>query len=512
MKTDCLKGLVAIGCAFSLAGIGCSSTDAGMQVQDVGNGVLVTIESGSLIAALPVDEQGRLGGLVDYLRGERELFGAGDVEPSALTFVDAAGQERMSNAAAETYALIALHQTHMGVPVVDEIQMGAFLEAANGDQLRRVKGHVRDPSALPMPPHASIRDQVEPVAAQLIEQFGLSADLTRISDTPVIAAEEDISGYLVSQFRPGDRGGFHQFEAVVDPRDGRVAVLTNRLPCELTPLPPGTLVEEGPSIPFDPPSLIDRRSVPLHAVQLSDANGSNLAPITRQQVRRWVDFANAVWWPEASVFFDFDDSAGSADFETWNATILNTLPTDEDGHFSYKSAANVWALLFHHDKLVVFFRANGGYGFSWGPTSTFFVSMPSYTDTAVFKPDDGGWLGNDTLLSHELGHYFGLAHPFGGTACADARPSNSDGDVGGQNPDTTEDDVRDTNPDLNDACVATDSLTCAGGTLGYNDELWDPPWANVMSYHDCLPEDLTDDQVGVINRTLQHPVRANLIQ
>jgi hypothetical protein len=105
-----------------------------------------------------------------------------------------------------------------------------------------------------------------------------------------------------------------------------------------------------------------------------------------------------------------------------------------------------------------------------------------------------------------------LAHPFTGVACIDARQANSDGDGAGQDPGTTADDVLDTNPDLTDTCAPTNSLACAGGSFPYNDEVWNPPWANVMSYHDCLPEDLTDDQVGVIDLTLQHPVRAELGQ
>ncbi len=512
MKHKSIKAVVVLAGTLSLSGLGCDSDGPGMQVQDIGDGVLVTLDRGNLISERPVGDSGRLDGLVNYLRSHPELFGPQEVEPAALTFVEGIDQERISNEAGETYTLVALRQTHMEAPVIDEVQMAAFLETTDGDQLRRVRGKVRDPSSLPTPPDAASRDGVEPIAAQLIEEFALSADRTVISEAPVISAKQDIAGYLVSQFRPSARGGFDVFEAVVDPRDGRVAVFTDQPACELTPLPPGALVGDGLSVSFEPPFLEGIRSIPIHAVQLSDANGSNLAPITRQQVRQWVNAANSVWFSEASIFFDFDESVGSADFERWNATLLNTLPPDEAGHFTYRTAANVWALLFHHKKVVVFFRANGGLGFSWGPTSNFFVSMPSYTDTGVFKPDDGGWVPNDTLLSHELGHYFGLAHPFGDVACIDARLANSNGDAGGQNPDTAADDVGDTNPDVTDACVPTDSLTCAGGTLGYNDELWDPPWTNVMSYHDCLPEDFTDDQVAVINLTLQHPVRANLIR
>lgn len=502
--------VLRLACAFALFGLSCDSEGGGVRTEDVGDGVLVITDEGSLTLARPSDDNGRRNALIGYLRTHHDLFGPDEVEPDALSFIRAVTQEQVGNEAGETYTLVVLHQTYMGVPVIDEFQMGAFLQTADGDELRRVRAGVRDPSALPMPPDPSTRDQVVPVVARLIRELGLSADLTQISETPVISAKQDISGFRVSQFRPSERGGFDLFEAIVDPLDGRVVVLSDQPPCELTPLPPGTVVEEGAPISFEPPSLLGIRFIPIHAVKLSDLNGSNVAPITRPQVRRWVDFANTAWFPEAQILFEFDDSAGSADFESWRSTLFNTLPANEAEHFTYRTAANVWALLFHHRKAVVFFRANSGYGFSWGPTSTFFVSMPSYTDTGIFKPDDGGWVPNDTLLSHELGHYFGLAHPFTGVACNDAIQANSDGDAAGQDPGTTADDVLDTNPDLTDACAPTNSLTCAGGSFPYNDEVWNPPWANVMSYHDCLPEDLTDDQVGVIDLTLQHPVRAEL--
>ena len=503
--------------SFALLNLHCeSSQPAGPQMQSVGGGeMLVTISQGSLVTESPRTDPERDDALQGYLRDHPELFGPADVAPEDLTFAETTPQAQMTNEAGEIYTLLALHQTVLGAPVIDEMQMGAFFQTPDGDELRRVRGHLRDPSSLPTPPDPMVvsRDRVLPTVSELIAARELSADLTTLSDDPVIAVKENISGYLISSFEPTETGSGRRFRAVVDPRDLRVVVLEDQPPCDSTAeVPAGNTLILLPSTPYTPPGLAGLRFIPIQAVALSDSDGSNLAPITRQQIRIWVDAANQVWVPQAKVVFNFDDSAGSKDFETWNATFLNTVPPDDETYSKYNAAASVWALLFHHDKLVVFFRARGGGGWSWGPTSTFFVSMPSYTNTGINKPGNGGWVSNDTVLSHELGHHMGLAHPFSGVACFAATLANGNGDATGQDENTTADDVTDTNPDLSDTCLPTNSLTCPGGTTVYNDQTWDPPWDNVMSYHDCLPEMLTPSQVNVINLTLQHPVRANLIQ
>jgi hypothetical protein len=489
--------------------------DAVPRIEQLGDHVLITVQRGSLSSERPSDDAGRVEALASYLRENRELFGLPAVQAEALTFVEAAPQDQISNDAGETYTLLAVYQTHQNAAVIDEFLMAAFLAGEDGDELRRVRGRLHDPGELPVPPDPAVvsRDRVAPAVQELIEQYGLSADFTTVSESPVISAAYAVAGYLVSQFVSTETGSFDRFRAVVDPRDLRVVVLDRQPPCDAAQLPPPDVdVMQIPSPGSIPPGFENLRIIGIQAVQLSDSDGSNLAPMTRQEVRLWVDEANKVWTPQAGILFSFDDSAGSDDFETWGATLLNTVPADDAEDAKYNAAGSVWALLFHPDRVVVFFRARGGGGWSWGPTTTFFVSMPYYTNTSINKPDDGGYVRNDTLLSHELGHYFGLGHPFPGLKfCSDATPANSDADVNGQNPNTTADDVHDTNADFTDACVPTNSLTCPGGSLSYNGHIWNPPWNNVMSYHDCLPEELTTDQVNVINVTLQHPTRANLL-
>lgn len=500
---------VALGCG------GGGGDGPGMQVLHFGAEALVIVPDGNLASASPTTDGGRVAALAQYVREHLDLFGPG-VDPAGLVLEEAATQEQVRGASGEVHALLALRQVHMGAPIIDEFVMGAFHQGASGGELRRVRGRVRGSDDLPAPPNPATHGpgRIAPAVTMLVDDYGLSADRIQVGATPVISAVHGVAGYLVSQFQSAEGGAFQEFSAVVDPRDLRIVVIVNKPPCEATEpfLPAVAFAPSTPSV-FEIPPGLSFRTVRIHAVRLSDFGGGRPAPITRSQVKRWVDEANSVWLPQAGLFFAFDDT-GSDDFEALESTLLNTVPPEGDEHTAwvYKSAGNIWSLLFHHDKLVVYFREGGGPGWSWGPTSTFFVSMPSWTQTWINKPLDGGSLPNETLLSHELGHYFGLAHTFSGAKCVDAVPNNSDGDLDGQDGNTSDDDVLDTLPDMSDACFATDSLSCTGGIVIYNGQLWNPPWENVMSYHDCLPEAFTPHQVAAINRALQHPVRAGLLK
>jgi Pregnancy-associated plasma protein-A len=253
--------------------------------------------------------------------------------------------------------------------------------------------------------------------------------------------------------------------------------------------------------------------IPVLAVQLADDDGRNRVAITTAEIKDWVNYANKTW-EDRGYEFTFDEKK---DLIMVQSTVLNTQPDDSnDAQWEfYRIAGNYVASLLPDRAIPIFFRAKGGSGWSWGPGNTNFVSMPAYANTCIVKPTPGkpcpgGCCPNNTLLSHELGHYFGLAHTFTDADCAKATLANTDGDVQGQLLGTTADDVHDTNPDPGAACAPTKSLDCDGGSVVVNGVTFHPPWNNLMSYHDCLPERISKDQTKVIEYSLQQPWRANL--
>lgn len=253
--------------------------------------------------------------------------------------------------------------------------------------------------------------------------------------------------------------------------------------------------------------------IPMMAVQLSDDGGTNVSPITKGEITQWVDSANKSWG-SAGYKITF---GGKKDMVKVSSTVLNTQPPDNayDQWELYRIAGNYLASLLPSEKIPVFFRKKGSSGWSWGPGDTNYISMPSYGNTCISKAAKGskcpnGCCPNDTLLSHQLGHYFGLAHTFTDTPCDQVTLANTDGDRNGQLSGTTKDDVSDTTPDPGAACAPTTSLTCKEKTVTVNGVKFTPPWQNIMSYHECTPEKISAGQKMVIQNSLTHPWRSRL--
>jgi hypothetical protein len=259
------------------------------------------------------------------------------------------------------------------------------------------------------------------------------------------------------------------------------------------------------------------KQLPILAVILSNNDGTSKAPITLAEIDKWVDTANITYTGHGYQFtFDHNDVV---DVKT---TMLNRVPVVPAGwqpdpaHGLYFSEQDMYDMFANSiaagypDKLVVFFRNEGGGGWSWGPPQLRYISMPSYTHTGISKPNPAIWNPNDTLLAHEAGHYLGLPHTFTGVACNAATLSNTDGDKDGQDAYTTADDITDTAPDPNADCAPTTSFDCSNPTVVVNGHTFTPPWTNIMTYHDCFPESISLDQRKVITLTLQDPMRAGI--
>ena len=259
------------------------------------------------------------------------------------------------------------------------------------------------------------------------------------------------------------------------------------------------------------------KQLPIQAVILSNDNGGSAAPITLAQIDTWVDAAKEIFKDHLfELTFDHTNVVyvKSTTLNNPPNTPDNWQPDPENGIFFspdtiYDMFANSVAAGYP-DKIVVLFRGAGGGGWSWGPPNLRYVSMPSWTNTGISKPNAGSWNPNTTLLAHEVGHYLGLAHTFWETRCNLVTAANTDGDAGGQRGDTDADDVLDTPADPGAACAPTSSLTCPGGSVVVKGITFTPPWTNLMSYHDCLPETMSLDQRKAINFTLQHPLRSQI--
>ncbi|MDH5178933.1 MAG: hypothetical protein OEZ39_00230 [Gammaproteobacteria bacterium] len=247
--------------------------------------------------------------------------------------------------------------------------------------------------------------------------------------------------------------------------------------------------------------------LPIIAVQLSDDDGNNRAPVTPQEIEHWVNRANTSW-KGSGYKFTFDPDK---DIIQVSSTVLNSKPDDAANPQweLYRLTGNYLASLLPRHQIPVLFRQRGQTGWSGGPGHSNFISMPSYSNTCIKKQTGGACRGgccpDDTLLAHQLGHYLGLVHTNTNVPCDKVKAEIADGDRQGWFANNKEDDIRDTAPDPGANCAPTTSADCDTGKVKIkNGNSFRPPWRNVMSAHNCLPEQISGDQEDAVEWVLEN--------
>ena len=221
----------------------------------------------------------------------------------------------------------------------------------------------------------------------------------------------------------------------------------------------------------------------LQAVQVSNDDGQHAARITPEQVGLWVDKANEIY-AKASVRLVYDPAA---DFATLKSSVLNGMTGDADANWSREVKVGNRVAAGYSGKLVVFFiygpgqEPTGG-GFSSADYN--FVEMPGFNDTTVCGYQNIG------ILAHEIGHYFGLLHPF-----TQVFPSLAKAELyftaHGNDPAVFDGDgLSDTPPD---PFISLPSFQCQPiASVTLNGQVFPLPRQNIMSYYSNAGVDRTD--------------------
>ncbi len=231
----------------------------------------------------------------------------------------------------------------------------------------------------------------------------------------------------------------------------------------------------------------------IQAIRVADDDGGRQANAAAELLVPMVEFANRVYAP-AGIQFEYDPATDFTDL--YDTNVNNSMGWglgDEPWDPVWLTAANA-AATQHPDRLVVFYRHGPGdfettWAFSWH-------SLGSAT-----MPSSESWLCNEPmveLFAHELGHYFGLWHPFwlyDTREDADAAVAGFGGDLSTVDPDG----LPDTPPDI---YVASEDYRCSGNDTellgGFEVAV---PRHNIMSYYHEASV-LTPQQIEIVQWVL----------
>jgi hypothetical protein len=209
-----------------------------------------------------------------------------------------------------------------------------------------------------------------------------------------------------------------------------------------------------------------------------------------------VDKANEIY-AKASVRILYDPES---DFGKLNSTLLNDMSGDTDANWKREVDFGNRTAADYAGKLVVFFIHGAGQGPTGGGFSSSnynFVEMPGFNDTTVCGYQNIG------ILAHEVGHYFGLSHPFAMTFQS-LKAAETYLSAHGNDPQAFDGDgLSDTPPDPFIAipqyqCNPQESITLSG-------RVFPLPRYNIMSYYSTTGidrTDLTPQQIAIMHWVL----------